>query len=142
MTNALLFQNLKGAELSIVLVNNARMLKLNSEYRGIKKTTDVLSFPMYETLPPNGQYFLLGDIIINIHLAMTLSIQNTASAEAAFRPQGRPLPLHEDILLELMVHGLLHLIGYDHEKSETERQKMKQAAEDMIDAIKKMDNKS
>jgi probable rRNA maturation factor len=101
------------------------MLKLNRAFRGIEKTTDVLSFPLLDegVSPPQGQYFLIGDIVVNIHLAVRM---------------GRI----EDILLELLVHGLLHLVGFDHEKSVIEDIKMKKAAEDMINAIKKLDNKS
>ncbi|MBF0473230.1 MAG: rRNA maturation RNase YbeY [Nitrospirae bacterium] len=117
--------NLRHAELSIVLVNDSRMQELNSNYRGIDKTTDVLSFPLLEAdeQPPKGQYFLLGDIVINLHLASRMGN-------------------FEEILLELLVHGLLHLVGFDHEKSKIEDKKMKKAAEDMINAIKKMDNVS
>jgi len=78
-------------------------------------------------LPKQGlDYFLLGDIVINIHLSDRMGSDDKGK---------------DEILLELLIHGLLHLVGFDHEKSEEEYTKMKRAEQDMIDAIKKLDNK-
>jgi len=90
------------AELSIQLVNDDRMCELNSHYRGINQPTDVLSFSMREG-DFIGQQAMLGDIVISVE---------TASKQAA--NYGNTL---EEELDELIFHGFLHLLGYDHEQN-------------------------
>jgi probable rRNA maturation factor len=79
---------------------------LNHQYRGMDKTTDVLSFPLYEKIQ-NAKLiphtFALGDIVINLHKAKRQAEENGVA-------------LNEE-LRRLLIHGLLHLIGYDHEQS-------------------------
>jgi len=95
-----------GAELSLVLVSDRRMRALNRRYRNKDQPTDVLAFPLQEkwgqatfrTLSP----FLLGDVVISIP---------TARRQAAEFGHG----LREE-LRRLLVHGVLHLLGYDHER--------------------------
>jgi probable rRNA maturation factor len=86
------------------------MTRLNQRYRGIATSTDVLSFPMREgpfaSLSPN----LLGDVVISVE---------TADRQAA--AAGRSL---RDELVALLIHGILHLLGYDHQTpSEAKRMK-------------------
>jgi probable rRNA maturation factor len=96
------------ATLSLSFVGDAAMRRLNREHRGKDRTTDVLSFPMYEpfAVPARSQEgdpeLLLGDIIISVDVAA-----RQAAAYAA--------PLDAEIE-RLLVHGLLHLLGHDHEK--------------------------
>jgi probable rRNA maturation factor len=85
----------KDASLTILLASDAALKKLNSAYRGKAKPTNVLSFPAR----PNGENYL-GDV------AMAYGI---AAAEA--RAAGKPLSDHA---VHLAVHGVLHLLGYDH----------------------------
>jgi probable rRNA maturation factor len=86
------------AELSIVLTDDAEQRVLNRDWRGIDKSTNVLSFPQIE---PFGPVFgLLGDIIL---------ARETLEREAA--EQGVSV---EDHFTHLVVHGFLHLLGYDH----------------------------
>jgi probable rRNA maturation factor len=95
---------LGAAELAIMLTDDAGIRTLNSNWRGIDKPTNVLSFP---ALPPSGRSGpddaprMLGDIAI--------AFQTTLS-EA--REEQKPFDHH---LSHLAVHGFLHLIGYDHE---------------------------
>ncbi len=89
------------AELSIVVVDDEEMRHLNEQYRNVAQTTDVLSFPMREGEFPEIAAELLGDIVISAPTA----------AETA-RRQGCPLQVVLDLLL---VHGILHLLGYDHD---------------------------
>lgn len=88
-------------ELSLLLVDNPFIRKLNHKWRAIDTPTDVLSFPLYEMaiteLPPQGP---IGDIVI--------SIPYTAQAAKAL---GISLESH---MTHLLIHGLLHLLGYDH----------------------------
>jgi probable rRNA maturation factor len=87
-----------AAELSIVLTNDAEQKMLNRDWRGIDKATNVLSFPQIE--PFGAVSGLLGDIIL---------ARETLVGEAA--EQGVSF---EDHFTHLVVHGFLHLLGYDH----------------------------
>ena len=89
-------------ELSIVLGNDEMLRGLNRQWRGQDKPTNVLSFPALDATPaPLGAPRLLGDVVLAFE---------TVAAEAA--AQGKPLADH---LRHLVVHGVLHLLGYDHE---------------------------
>jgi len=82
-------------ELSLVLAGDGLLRRLNRDYRGKDKTTDVLSFP------GDGGEAGLGDIVISV-----------AKAERNARRFGRSLPQELDVLA---LHGFLHVLGYDHE---------------------------
>lgn len=100
-------------ELSIVLSDDAGVRELNRQYRGRDKATNVLSFAMNEGAagdPAAGP--LLGDILI---------AHETLEAEA--REQGIPPENH---LSHLVVHGVLHLLGYDHELSDGDAERMEE----------------
>jgi probable rRNA maturation factor len=87
-------------ELSVALCDDATMKTLNREWRGKNKPTNVLSFP-HSDAPPPGAPRHLGDVILGLE---------TMQREAA--DQRKPLADH---LLHLVVHGVLHLLGFDHE---------------------------
>jgi probable rRNA maturation factor len=97
------------AELSIVLADDALMRALNRQWRGRDAPTNVLSFPADETAPAPDAPLLLGDVVLGFE---------TVSGEA--QAQEKPLAHH---LAHLVIHGVLHLLGFDHE-SETEAQRM------------------
>ncbi|HHW28723.1 MAG TPA: rRNA maturation RNase YbeY [Syntrophomonadaceae bacterium] len=91
-----------AVEVSMVLTDDAEMAELNSYYRGVEGTTDVLSFPMMDDQPsedPTGE-FLLGDIVISV-----------PRAKAQAEEYGHSLARE---MVFLAVHGMLHLLGYDH----------------------------
>lgn len=100
-------------EITITLTNDASIQILNRDYRDKDKPTNVLSFPMWNNLgeiPDNnggGASFPLGDIIIAFE---------TISREAT--EQEKPLADH---FTHMLVHGFLHLLGYDHMKDEEAR---------------------
>lgn len=96
------------AELSLALVGNREIQKLNRRYRGKNEPTDVLSFPLGEDLPKGEM--LLGDVIISVEKAASQA-----------RERGGRL---EEELETLLIHGILHLIGYDHEVSVKEAHRM------------------
>jgi len=100
---------LGGAELSVVLVSDREMRRLNRRYRGRDRTTDVLAFAQREGDggAPEG---VLGDVVVSI---------DTARRQAAER--GHTVGREVD---RLLVHGLLHLLGYDHERSAAEARRM------------------
>jgi probable rRNA maturation factor len=90
---------LEGSELSVVLADDARVRELNRDWREKDAPTNVLSFPGGdEDEPPYGP--LLGDLI----LARETVLREAAELDIPF----------EDHLVHLVVHGFLHLFGYDH----------------------------
>lgn len=102
-------------EVSISLVNNEEIKNLNREYRNMDSSTDVLSFPMIDFKNPKedcwkwesfDEDLLLGDIVISIEKAKEQSQEfgHSFERELAF----------------LLVHGMLHLLGYDHEDKNQE----------------------
>lgn len=90
-----------ASELSLLFTDDASIRTLNREWRGKDKATNVLSFPAFEVVPGDPLPPMLGDIILAFE---------TVSAEAAL--EGKPFAHH---LIHLIVHGLLHLLGHDHE---------------------------
>lgn len=84
-------------ELCVAFVDDEEMRQLNADYRNINRTTDVLSFP--QDGPDDS---ILGDVIISIDTAIRRSKLQKLSIE------------HE--IHKLMIHGILHLLGYDHKK--------------------------
>ena len=110
MTRILEMQGEASAEVGIVFVNNRTIRKYNREYRGRDKPTDVLSFPMREG-DQIGDAALLGDLMISLE---------KADEEAPLFNQS-----FSEHLLFLIIHGILHLLGYDHEVSQREEARMK-----------------
>ncbi|HYL31883.1 MAG TPA: rRNA maturation RNase YbeY [Stellaceae bacterium] len=96
-------RGLAGAELSIVLADDALIAELNRTYRGIAKPTNVLSFASAEPKRRRTKLRLLGDVVV---------AHGTVAREA--RAQGKTLADH---LAHLVVHGVLHLLGFDHERA-------------------------
>lgn len=97
------------------------MKSLNRRYRGVDRTTDVLSFPMWEKLPSGGDHVLLGDIVIS-----------APKAALQARELGHSLGRELD---RLLVHGMLHLIGYNHELSPYQARKMRAKERQILEAL-------
>ena len=100
-----LTQSQRSVELSVRLANDEEVRSLNAEWRGSDKPTNVLSFPMVEPSAiaaetTDGPELMLGDIVL---------AHGVCEAEAA----AKAIPL-ERHAAHLMVHGTLHLLGYDH----------------------------
>ena len=91
------------AEMALMLTDDAAVRALNRTYRQKDKPTNVLSFPGDAAAPP-GHPLMLGDIVL---------AYGTVAGEAA--AQGKPLADH---VTHLVVHGVLHLLGFDHENDE------------------------
>ncbi len=89
----------RDTELSVRVVDREEMRELNARYRQRDKPTNVLSFPV--DLPPGVNAPLLGDIVLCAPV-----VRDEAHA------QGKSLQAHWD---HMLVHGILHLLGYDHE---------------------------
>ena len=114
------------AEVSVTLCSAEYIHELNKKYRGVDRPTDVLSFPLYE----NGEFdeaecqlgAPLGDIVISIPRAkeQAKELGNSFMREVAF----------------LTVHSTLHLLGYDHERSEEEDELQQKIQKDIIEDLK------
>lgn len=105
------------AEVSLTLVDDARIHELNRDYRGVDRPTDVLSFALQEETEDEPDILdyeddLLGDIIISVERARA---QATEYGHAFERE-----------LVYLAVHGTLHLLGYDHMEEEDKSQMRQQ----------------
>ncbi len=108
--------------LSLSLVDDGRIQELNREHRGKDKPTDVLSFPLYEPGEephPEGER-LLGDVVISVDTARRQAAEYDA-------------PLQNEIY-RLLIHGLLHVMGHDHEQPD-ERAVMEAAERRLAAAI-------
>ncbi|MGL6016230.1 MAG: rRNA maturation RNase YbeY [Selenomonadaceae bacterium] len=109
---------LKNAEVSITLTNNEHIHELNLRYRGIDRPTDVLSFALNEGEEPEifdgPAVDVLGDIIISVERTVEQAAEygHSVQREIAF----------------LTVHGMLHLLGYDH-MEEADRIEMRREEE-------------
>jgi rRNA maturation RNase YbeY len=140
-----------AAELSLVLVSDRRMRSLNRRYRNKDRPTDVLAFPLFErrsrpvareatgaptsrlrkpqALPgdaSNGQPMLLGDVVISMP---------TAKRQA--KAFGHSV---KDEVARLLVHGVLHLLGYDHERSARDASAMARKEQAVLRAIRSKRN--
>lgn len=111
-------------EVSVVLADDPYIRELNRDYRGKDRATDVLSFALNEGDEPDiidgPEELLLGDIIISL--------------ETAERQAGEFGHSLERELAYLTVHGMLHLLGFDHE-DELERQTMRLEEEKVLAAL-------
>jgi probable rRNA maturation factor len=110
-----LTQTTPGSDLGLVIGNDKLIQRLNAKYRQVDEATDVLSFPAGE-VDPDTKDIYLGDVVISLPRA-----EEQASAGGH--------PVAEELQL-LVVHGTLHLLGYDHEEA-IDREKM-QAQQDQI----------
>jgi len=109
------------SELSIMIVDDEEMSRLNEEYRRVCSTTDVLSFPMREGEFGDICPELLGDIVISAPTAEIMSRQHNCSFIA--------------VVHLLLVHGILHLIGYDHEAGHEEAERMEKKSIELLEGL-------
>ncbi len=113
-------------EVSVTFVDNEGIRRINKEYRDIDRATDVLSFPMTGegeefTIDPETECYNLGDIVISLEKAAEQAEEygHSFKREVAF----------------LTVHSMLHLLGYDHERSEEEEKEMFGKQDIVLDAM-------
>ena len=117
----LISQNIPSlVEVCITLTDDQEIHKLNRDYRGYDKPTDVLSFALSEgesMWTPPGEPIALGDIIISIDTAKKQALRGALPRLTPWINHGRKWSVSDEVSF-LMLHGLLHLIGYDHETDE------------------------
>ena len=102
--------NINNSIFDIIFIDDEEMHKLNKEYRGIDRTTDVLSFALNDNKHIDNVINSLGDIFISIPKMKSQAIEygHTEKRELSF----------------LALHGLLHLLGYDHTLGKKEEEEM------------------
>lgn len=108
----------EGAELSILFVEADHIRKLNARFAGDDYATDVLAFPMMDD-DEDDETLMLGDVVVCPQIA-----SNNA------RDLGHGL---DDELAALVVHGTLHLLGYDHEQDDDKRKMEARVAEILLE---------
>ncbi len=111
--------NLRSEEVSIVLTDDAQIQSLNRDYRKKDKPTDVLAFSLREGEFPETAGDLLGDVVVSVPTARR-------QAKAAKREL-------LDEMTMLIAHGVLHLLGWDHENAQKDR-KMRAETERLCQA--------
>ena len=124
----------EDAEVSVLFVGSGRMTALNQQYRNIPKETDVLSFPLQEGCPVSSRTsrvtlhdsppLILGDIVISI-------------PKTIIQAQCYGASFYEE-LFRLLIHGLLHLLGFDHEKNRYQKVKMAKLEKEILDALARL----
>jgi rRNA maturation RNase YbeY len=101
----------RDAELSVVLTGDEPMAVLNKRYLGRDGPTNVLAFPMGPARQASPESGMLGDVVISLDTALRES-----------EKAGEPLERTVD---RLLVHGVLHLLDFDHERSPAEARRMR-----------------
>ena len=109
-------------EISILFVGDQEIRNLNHRFRGVDRSTDVLSFPqLFEELSETSGTLILGDVAISLETALR-------------QTKKHGLSLEEELTL-LLIHGILHLLGYDHEVSDHEDERMRKKTRELFTII-------
>lgn len=108
-------------EVSVTFTDNEKIHELNNTYRGVDRPTDVLSFPLFDEEFDDGEKLALGDIVLSLEKAeeQAKEYQHSFERETAF----------------LVVHSMLHLLGYDHETGEEDEKEMFFKQEEILKMI-------
>jgi probable rRNA maturation factor len=109
------------AELSILIVDDPQIEILNRKYLNREGPTNVIAFPMLEGDFSQISPQLLGDVVVSIETAERERINSGLSLEERFT--------------QLIIHGILHLFGYDHEEDENEAELMERKSNDLLKFI-------
>jgi probable rRNA maturation factor len=99
-----------GASMTVAFVSDLAMCELNRRWRGKRGTTDVLSFPSAQDEFEKAEGLTLGDVVISVE-------------QAARQADEHGLEFEEEVA-QLILHGLLHLCGYDHETDDGEMNRL------------------
>jgi rRNA maturation RNase YbeY len=119
--------------LSLQIVDDKKMKQINKKFRGKDSTTDVLSFPLQQSVRnKNFESYIgkieLGDIIISSNLCLKQAKEFKLTTKEEF--------------VHLFIHGFLHLLGYDHEISKKEDKMMKKIEENILKNVTKLKKKA
>ena len=107
--------------MSILIVDDAEIAKLNSRYLGRKGPTNVIAFPMLEGEYSDVAEQMLGDVVISVETTQREAEQAGLDFDTRFD--------------NLLVHGVLHLLGYDHEDDEKRALEMEEKSRELLALI-------
>jgi len=107
----------------VVILDNEQIQQLNKTYRKVDKPTNVLAFPMIEGEFGDITPGLLGDVVISCETAQKEAKKANISLE--------------ERMSQLLIHGILHLIGFDHETGKIDAKKM---ADKSLELLRKIEN--
>lgn len=108
-------------ELSILIVDDNEIAKLNKKYLHREGPTNVIAFPLRDVNTPGISSDLLGDVVISIETAEREGNDSGVGMRKRFT--------------ELLVHGILHLFGYDHERNRYQSDKMRKKTEELMGKV-------
>jgi len=108
-------------ELSLLVVDDSQIAKLNKKYLNRHGPTNVIAFPMRQGEFANLTPQLLGDVVISVETAAREAKKSGISMQERFT--------------QLLVHGVLHLFGYDHEENKQQARKMEEKSNELIKLI-------
>jgi len=108
-------------ELSILVVDDSEIKTLNKKYLNRSGPTNVIAFPMKEGEFSDINPQLLGDVVISMETTEREAIQSGITTEERFA--------------QLLVHGILHLFGFDHEKNEQDARKMEKKGNELLSLV-------
>ena len=112
----------RPCEVSVTFTDNEKIRELNAQYRSIDRATDVLSFPLFDEDFEEEEELALGDVVLSLEKAQEQAKEygHSFEREVAF----------------LVVHSVLHLLGYDHETSEEDEKEMFFRQEEIMKLLK------
>jgi probable rRNA maturation factor len=116
----------QSCDLGVLIIDDARMRRLNARYRGIDRPTDVLAFAMRDGPFADLQPQVLGDVVISAETALRQARARRHSLTAE--------------LTRLLIHGTLHLLGYDHEVSPADARLMRAKERELWRLVKHLVN--
>jgi len=108
-------------ELSILIVEDNEIAKLNKQYLHREGPTNVIAFPIRDGNFPGISHDLLGDVVISVETAEREGNDSGAGMRKRFT--------------ELLIHGILHLFGYDHERNRYQAKKMEKKAAELMKKV-------
>ncbi|MBU1183352.1 MAG: rRNA maturation RNase YbeY [Proteobacteria bacterium] len=108
-------------ELSILIVDDNEIAKLNKQYLQREGPTNVIAFPMRDGNFPGSSQDILGDVVISVETAEREGNDSGAGMRKRFA--------------ELLIHGILHLFGYDHERNRYQANKMEKKAVELMKKV-------
>lgn len=112
---------ISGYELSVLLLDNKGIRAVNKKYLNRNRPTNVISFSLTEGEFGNINPHVLGDVVISVEKALE-------------QAEIRGTSLEEELTF-LLIHGILHLVGYDHEKKGSEREKMRKKEKEVYKVV-------
>lgn len=119
LNNTVKFLSIEEAIFNVIIVDDEKIHEINREYRNVDRPTDVISFALEDDKTMTSEVRILGDIYVSIDTARRQAYEyyNTEKEELRF----------------LIIHGLLHLLGYDHMNESDEKEMMSLEEEVLCD---------